>query len=193
MYNKLKKFKIYSTSDVNYLTDDQSISTAESFTSIITPDLPCSISGSTSISFSIGNYLKPAPSWVSIGSTSGALTIIAPEVALDTEFDFYINSDVSGVSSPIHKLIKLTILNCISSNCQRCVNSSGSICAVCISGYDLNSGTCVQNLDVAKALSSATKAMGGAIIGVSIFTSLLNAASLASLWMTINQLQLFWY
>ena len=56
------------------------------------------------------------PSWVAIDSVSGILSINAPEVSLDTEYDFYINSAVSGVSSPIKKLIKLIINSCADKN-----------------------------------------------------------------------------
>ena len=56
------------------------------------------------------------PSWVAIDSVSGNLSINAPEVSLNTEYDFYINSAVSGASSPIQKLIKLIITNCAAKN-----------------------------------------------------------------------------
>ena len=81
------------------------------------PDLPCIISGSTSISFSTANYMtSTVPSWVAIDSASGILSINAPEVSSNTEYDFYINSAASGVSSPIQKLIKLIITNCAAKN-----------------------------------------------------------------------------
>ena len=105
------------TSDVNYLTADQTISAMENSTTQILPDLPCSVAGSTSISFSIANYItSTVPSWVSIDSVSGNLSINAPEVSFDTEHDFYINSAVSGVSTPIQKLIRLVITNCAAKN-----------------------------------------------------------------------------
>ena len=114
-----KKYKYNNTSEVNYQTNDQSINVYENTISKKTPDLPCSISGSTSISFSISNYLTTAPSWVTIDSSSGILSISAPEVTSDSEFDFCINSIVNGVADPIQKKIKLTILNCVPSNCQK--------------------------------------------------------------------------
>ena len=105
------------TFDVNYLTADQTVNVLENSSTQILPDLPCSISGSTSISFSTANYMtSTVPSWVAIDSVSGILSINAPEVSLDTEYDFYINSAVSGVSCPIKKLIKLIINSCADKN-----------------------------------------------------------------------------
>ena len=106
------------TSDVSYLTADQTINVMENSAAQIQPDLPCSISGSTSITFSTANYMaSTVPSWIAINSVSGILSINAPEVSLDTEYDFYINSAVSGVSIPVQKLIKLIITsNCVVEN-----------------------------------------------------------------------------
>ena len=105
------------TSDVSYLTDDQTIYVMENSATQTLPDLPCTISGSISISFSTANYMTSiVPSWVAIYSVSGILSINAPEVSSNTEYDFYINSAVSGVSSPIQKLIKLIITNCAAKN-----------------------------------------------------------------------------
>ena len=136
-----------------------------------------------------------APSWIFINSTSGALTIIAPEVATDTEFDFYISSSISGVSNPIQKLVKLTILNCLPSNWKQWLNTSSSTCETCKSEYNLISGIwVVQSQKVAsesaKALSTTTKILLGITTIIIVLTSILNISSLANLWMTINQLQL---
>ena len=64
------------------------------------------------------------PSWVAINSSTGALTITAPEVSSDAEFSFYIVSSVSGIPDPIKKLIKLTILNWSVSNWQKCISTN---------------------------------------------------------------------
>ena len=191
------------TSDVNFLASDQSFSVVECIISNIIPELPCSISGSTSISFSISNYIASAPSWVTIDSGSGLLTISAPDVASDTEFIFYINSIVSGVSNPIQKIIKLTILNWNPSNCQKWLSTSSSTCEVWSPNYYLDSGVCklqsassssqneIPISKTSQALSKSTTSAVFAITGVVAITSLINTASIASLWMTINQLQLF--
>ena len=113
----------------------------ENSTTQILPDLPCSISGSTSISFSTANYMtSTVPSWTAIDSVSGILSINAPVVSSDTEHDFYINSSVSGASSPIQKLVKLIITNCAAKNWKKCISTSTLTCETCLLGYVLSSG-----------------------------------------------------
>ena len=147
------------TSDVSYLTADQTIYVLKNSKTQILPDLPCSISGSTSISFSTANYMATTvPSWVAIDSVSGMLSINSPEVSSDTEHDFYINSAVSGVSSPIQKLIKLIITNCAAKNWKKCISTSTLTCETCLSGYVLSSGVwdIPAASETAKALSKTT-------------------------------------
>ena len=141
-----------------------------------------------------------APAWVIIDSISGTLAITTPEVDLDTDYYFYIDSTISGVTSKIQKLIKLSILNCTSSKCQKCSNTNSSTCEIWKSGYNLVSGSWsapIQNSVVevaskaAQTLSTVTTSVVAANVGVTVFTSLLSTVSIASLWMTINQLQLF--
>ena len=69
---------------------------------------------------SLSSYGSSAiPSWVSINSNTGVLTITAsPSVSLNTEFVFYVTSTVSGVASPVHKLIKLTVTDNPQQNSQ---------------------------------------------------------------------------
>ena len=150
------------------------------------------------------------PSWVAIDSVSGVLSINAPEFFLDTEYDFYINSAVSGVSSPIRKLIKLIITNCAAKNWKKCISTNSLACDTCFSGYVLTSGmwdisktTASQSSqtttsqssqttsETAKALSKTTTSAVIAITGIVVLTSMINTASIANLWMTINQLQLY--
>ena len=169
----------------------------------ILPDLPCSISGSTSISFSTANYMASiVPSWVAIDSVSGILSINAPDVSLDTEYDFYINSAVSGVSSPIQKMIKLIITYCAAKNWKKCISTNSLVCEIWFSGYVLASGmwdisktTTSQRSQTTSetsiVLSKTTTSIAITITGIFVLTSLINTSNIASLWMTINQLQLF--
>ena len=182
------------TFGVNYLTADQTIYAMENSATQILPDLPCSISGSTSISFSTANYMaSTVPSWVVIDSVSGILSINAPEVSSNTEYDFYINSAVSGVSSPIQKLIKVIITNCAAKNWKKCISTNSLTCETCLSGYVLSSGMwdIPKASETAKALSKTTTSLVIATTGIVVLTSMINTASIANLWMTINQLQLF--
>ena len=120
MYTNLTvSYIVYSsyTSDINYMTYDQSYLIAKGTTSKITLDLPCSVSGSTLISYNIANYMTSiAPSWVTIDSSTGELKISAPSVTSDTDYKFYVYSSINGFTNSVPKLIKLTILNCVSKN-----------------------------------------------------------------------------
>ena len=154
--------------------------------------MSCSISGSTSITYSINNYItSTAPSWVSIDSVSGKLTIIAPEVTSNTEYDFYVYSSISGLVNLIQKEIKLTILNWVPSNWKKCVKTSSTTWEVWNSGYYLVSGACQTSSETAQAISKTTISTAISIAGIIALASLINATSLATLWMTINHLQLF--
>ena len=179
------------TSDVSYFTADQTVNVMENSATQTLPDLPCSISGSTSISFSTANYMtSTVPSWVAIDSVSGVLSVNSPEVSLNTEYDFYINSAVSGVSSPIQKLIKLIITNWAAKNWKKCISNNSLTCETCLSGYVLSSG--VWDISkTAKALSQTIMSAVIIIAAIVVLTSMINTTSTASLWMTINQLQLF--
>ena len=129
------------TSDVNFITSDQSISVQENITSQVTLDLPCSISGSTPITFAIANYMNSTvPDWISIDSLTGTLIIQAPAGTSDKEYSFYINSLMSNTTGPILKLIRLNVLKCSVSHCQRCIETDGHTCKVWDAGYSLHSG-----------------------------------------------------
>ena len=105
-------FSSPTTSDVYYQTNDQAVSVVENASSSVTPTLTCSSSGSTAITYSLSAYNGgTVPSWVSINSSTGTLTVTASSVSADTEFDFYVDSTIAGVVNPVKKLIKLTVTN----------------------------------------------------------------------------------
>ena len=197
-------------SNVNYQTNDQYFSVVETHTLLTTPDLPCTSSGSNSIVFSFGSYNgETIPAWVTINSNTGLLTWITPEVTTDSNFNFYINSVISGVSSVIQKHIRITILNWSVNNCQKCIESSSSNCDTWNSGFILSSGLWnnppqPQNTSSNKVssdnstLSESTKAskfsaqlMIGAISGTAIILSMIRISSMSSMWSMINQIQLY--
>ena len=139
-----------------------------------------------------------APSWVVIDSTSGVLNITAPDVTSDIEYDFYINAAISGVSSPVQKLIKLTILNWSVSNWQKCLSTSTTTCDVCNSGYAISNGEWVtiqqtKASETAQALSTTITSISIATAGCVVLASILNTSSVANLWLTMNQLQISFY
>ena len=94
----------------------------------------------------MGYGVADVPSWVSLDSSSGLLTISTPKVSSDFASSFYINSVVSGVSNPIQNLIKLVVLDCTVQNCLQCSTTSGTNWSTWASNYEVSSsGQCVQN------------------------------------------------
>ena len=193
------------TSDVYFQTGDQTISLIENNSLNITPDLPCSFAGTTSISFSISNYNgATAPTWIAINSTTGRLSIAAPDVSSDTEFDFYISSNITGVPVFINKLIKLTVFNCVAQNCQTWSSTGVNNWTAWSLGYKLISGSWFSTSSTTNASSTTSSASRNAnMLGffiqvlvllyafISILSLIVNSSSFASFWSLINQLQLY--
>ena len=184
------------TSDAYIQIATQSLFVSESTTNKQIPNLSCSISGSASIVYSLSNYNSAIiPSFVSINSTTGVLTIAAPSVSSSTSYSFYIDSTVSGMSGPVQKIINLTIKKCTVSNCQICTVTDSSVCATCNSGFSLSTGSWnlpeTAKSEVAKLLSTANQVIVGAIALISVGSSWTNLSSMASLRSVINQMQIF--
>ena len=96
--------------NVDYITDNQSLSVVEKTKTQVLPDLSCSLSSSTSIVFSLGSDNNmDVPSWISIDTNTGLLTIASPEVNKDTSYSFNVNAVITGVSQQIKKSIKLIV------------------------------------------------------------------------------------
>ena len=192
MYNLISS----SSSDAYIQIATQGLSVSESTNSTQTPNLSCSFSGSTSIIYNLSSYNGAIiPSFVSIDSATGVLTIAAPSVSSSTSYSFYITSTISGMSSPVQKIINLTIKKCTASNCQICSVSDSSVCATCNSGFSLSLGSCNlpedKSSETAKLLSTTNQFVVGAAILISVGPSLANLSSMASLWSVINQIQIF--
>ena len=175
-------------------TDTQTYSVSESTTSTQTPNLSCSFSESTSITFSLSSYNGAIiPSFVSIDSVTGVLTIAAPSVSSSTTFSFYIDSTVSGMSGPVQKIINLTVNKCTASNCLKCSATDSTVCTSCNSGSNLNSGSCTSNVSEepkAENEQLIVQIITGATIVLWFALSLLNSSSMASSWSMINQAQI---
>ena len=201
-----------SSSDAYLQIATQSFSVSESTTSTQTPNLSCSFSGSTSITFSLSSYNGGVvPSFVSIDSATGVLSISAPSVSSSTTYSFNIDSTISGMSGPVQKIINLTVNKCTPSNCQVCTVTDSTICTTCNSGYNLSSGSwnmvvtqpAQQNTqsaqqetkisDLAKLLSTTNQFVIGATILIWVVSSFTNLSSMASLWSIINQMQLLFF
>ena len=132
-------------SDLNYFTRDQNYSILENITSQITPDLVCSSSGSSTIIYNISSYLDNAlPSFASINSTTGVISVTTPVVSANTDYYFYLSSNATKVSYLINKLIKITVVDWAASNCQECLSSNTSAWSIWTSGYYLSSGSWIK-------------------------------------------------
>ena len=130
------------TSDVSYQTSSQTYTFSKNGNIQITPDISCSFSGSTSITYNLASYSGNAiPSWVTISSSTGQLTITTPNPAVNTDYPFYISSTISGVTGAVNKLITITISSWIVSNWQVCQATDVAIWTACTSGYTLSSNS----------------------------------------------------
>ena len=190
------------TSDAYLQIVTQTLFVTESTTSTQTPNLSCSFSGSTSITFSLSSYNGAIiPSFISINSTTGVLTIAAPSVSSSTTYSFFIDSTVSGISGPVQKIINLTVNKsvisnsqiCAASNCQKCSATNSAVCSSCNSGYSLSSGSCkliVTEVPKAEVEQLSVQIITGATLILVFASSLLNSSSMASLWAMINQTQI---
>ena len=112
------------------------------------------------------------------------------------------------MSSPVQKVINLTVKKCTVSNCKICTITDSSVCATCNPGFSLSFGSCnlpktqpsqqnaqpVQNKtsksETAKLLSTINQVVIGATVFISVGSSLSNLSSIASLWSVISQLQI---
>ena len=189
------------TSNIYTQTLTQSLSVIESTNTSITPDLSCSFSGTVSITYSLSNYgSSTVPSWVTINSSSGILTVTSPSVTADTEYSFYVSSIISGVSSPVLKLVKLKVLNCLVSNCQYWSSTSISTWIVWNSGYSLSSGMWIvsvtqipqstQASNEANGLAKIITILAGIAIGVATLKNFIKPSTTASLWSLTNYMQM---
>ena len=163
LYNLISR----TTSDVYFQVNTQTHSKCESTTSTQTPDLPCSLSGSTSITYNLSSYNGSiVPSFVSINSATGAMTISAPCVSSSTDYSFNILSKVSGMADPAQTTIKLSVSNCTAGSCSP------------------------SESEVAKLLSAIIQGVIAATALLSFGLSLSNLSSMATLWSAINQVQI---
>ena len=100
---------------------------------------------------------------------------------------------VSGVTSSIQKLVKLTVTNCQAENCQIWSSLSTFVWTVWNDGYSSRSGTWLKN--TASETSQGLRLTNVSIIGtcfvIVALMSLLNLSSMASLWAMVNQVQMF--
>ena len=180
------------SSDIYMRSSDQLISVAQNSNLQVTPNLTCSISGATAISYSLENYSgSQVPSWVAIDKNTGQLSISAPQIDAITTFRFYVKSVAVGMLNSVQKLIILTVIRCDIDNWKTCTNINGSTWTAWNSGYYLSEGHCVPLLSTSQGLSVATQSVTGAAAWAAVMSSMMSASSLSSIYSLVNQLQLF--
>ena len=148
--------------DVYYQTNSQSVSVSEKTSTQVLPDLSCSLSSSTSIVFSLGSFNSEiVPSWVAVDANTGLLTITSPEVEQDTNYSFYVNAMITGLTLQTQKQVKLIVKDWSTWGSQ-----------------------------TAKTLSIITQSIVGAVMVVSVISIMLNVSSGSSIWLLIDEVQL---
>ena len=149
--------------DVYYQTNSQSLSVIEKTSTQVLPDLSCSLSSSTSIVFSLGSFnSEVVPSWVVVDANTGMLTITSPEVEQDKNYNFNVNATITGLILQTQKQIKLTVKDW---------NTWGS--------------------QTANILRITVQSVIGVVMVASVISSMLNVSSGSSIWLLINEVQLF--
>ena len=143
--------------------DTQLYTTMESLYFEELPDLACSYSTSTSISFSISDYNgTTAPSWVKVDSSTGLLKISAPAVSENTTVSFYEDAIISGVTKPVHKIIQIKVINWAVTYWLKWLSTSSTTWETCDSEWKLRSGSwvnCFRPSEGAKSMSTAVNAI----------------------------------
>ena len=179
--------------DIYYQTNSETYSLLENTSSTKASNLACSRTGSTIISYSISSLNNQVPSWISINSSSGELNIFTPNVTVDTSFSFYINSIISGFSSPIQKIVSINVLNWNVDFWTTC--TTHSTCSICYTGYNLtDSNTWSVPEDVASEAAEAMVITIQSGIGLAAWIlwafSMINISNINNLWSMINQIQI---
>ena len=173
----------------NYTTNQDSYNVTESRTTIQTPSLVCTSSGSTSVTLSIADYTSTAPSWVSVDSSTGNLIIAPPDLSSESSYQFYINAAVSGASSPVQKLITVSVRDWVPNNWLVWASTSSTVWEIWKSGFVVYRGVWI--FEATPALSTTNTVLAVVSIALTALSSSLNGSSPSAIWSIVNQLQLF--
>ena len=192
---------------MNHFAADVSVfKTSESFLSLTENNyyelsivVSCTISGLTSISYSLGSYNgEIVPSWVAINSTA-YLVFTTPRLTSTTDYSFYVNSYVASAALPIQKLVTLRVNVCSASNCSKWKSNDYTMWEIWALNYTLSQGNWVATPSQNKMSNtvyvlgiSIKWAVAASIIWV-IISNLNSTSTLSSIWNIIGQLQLFYF
>ena len=201
---------LYCNSDISYYTNSQTYIYGKNANVQVIPDLTCSTSGGTSITYSLTSYNgNTIPAWVTINSSTGQLSIATPSPSTNTDYSFYISSTISGVSSTVNKIMTISVSGCTTSNWLICQSTNVSTWTTCNSGYTLSSGQWSINSSPQSSPSSSsindnedlkinaeisknlvTTAFVASSVSL-VVSNTLFSTSMSSIWVMINQVQLF--
>lgn len=108
----------YSISSSSTTSDVSFMLTPVSFTNIsatkttkLTLNNLCTEAGFTMITYSVASYgTDPAPSWVTVSSSSGEITVTPPKVDEDTDYTFAVFADYPGRLGANLKPVTITVV-----------------------------------------------------------------------------------
>ena len=100
---------------------------------------------------------------------------------------------VTGLTDPVQKLVKVTVLVCSVTNCLKCSSNSRDIRINWNYGFELTNNQCISQSDyqTAKDVTITSQSIIGLTAVTVIWLSIMNTSSILSLWSIINQVQLF--
>ena len=131
------------------------------------------------------------PNWVVLNSTSGLLKISTPSVSIATDYSFYVNTMISGLTNTSKKLINLRVDKWNASNCDKWKSDDNTKCEQWSSTYYLSSGKCTdQSSLLIFALSMMALVTVIATAVLELIGNLMNSTSMSSIWTMLNYLQL---
>ena len=136
----------YSTVDsfgVQFNVDSESyLSLLENAYIEILPIVSWSAQSSTSITYLISDFNGiTAPNWIAIDFSSGLLKILTPNVTSSLEVSFYLNSQISGISSLYQKIIYLKINKWLIQNWDKCSIKDTTKCEIWKNSISNKEGT----------------------------------------------------
>ena len=171
-------------SDVSYWLDSHASSVNEQTNSTISIDFTCSVSGNTTITYSLSQYQnETVPTWVTIDEANLLLNVETPDVTANTTYNFYVNSTFNSLS--YQKLISITVLY-VEDTTNSTHNSTTT-------DTSTTSSTFVQNNEVSedvKASRSVSQAMIGIGMSAGVLASIAGTSSPQSFWGLMNQFQM---
>ena len=115
----------------------------------------------------------------------------------------FINTAVVGSPNQSNKIIQLTVIKCLATNCQVCSSLNSSTCETWNSGYNLSSGTWALTQtngtsqsgtlmpSLADFLISIMKGFAALALIVVIASKIVSSSPMTSLWQLLSQMQIF--